>query len=184
MCAALIAMTGARHYCLVLLGLNGSVARRSSVRLLSDWPEFDSQRSHQLPIDSSIGTGYNVVVSQERQQQKGFGKWVGFDLDGTLAFDGGGEHTGQIGAPIPATAEIVKALLAEGREVRIVTARVAPGFGDHEGQRAKVLAWFIEHFGIGVAIVHGKDPDMETLYDDRAVQLVKNTGERVGNIQR
>ena len=54
------------------------------------------------------------------------GGWIGVDLDGTLArYDGwkGPEH---IGEPLMPMVERVKAWLAEGREVRIMTARVSP----------------------------------------------------------
>src|ERR1700749_1988445 len=60
--------------------------------------------------------------------------WIGVDLDGTLA-----EYTGwmgpeHIGAPISLMAERVKRWVAEGRDVRIFTARVS-----HDGTPERVL---------------------------------------------
>ena len=52
--------------------------------------------------------------------------WIGVDLDGTLAEYNGWQGPANIGAPIPAMVERVKAWLEEGRDVRIFTARVGP----------------------------------------------------------
>lgn len=53
--------------------------------------------------------------------------WIGVDLDGTLAHYDGWKGPEHIGAPIPAMVERVKAWLAEGKEVRISTARADGG---------------------------------------------------------
>jgi hypothetical protein len=50
--------------------------------------------------------------------------WIGVDLDGTMAYYDGWKGADHIGEPIPAMVERVKRWLAEGREVRIFTARV------------------------------------------------------------
>jgi hypothetical protein len=51
--------------------------------------------------------------------------WIGVDLDGTLAMYGRWAGPLEIGEPIAPMVERVKGWLAEGREVRIMTARVA-----------------------------------------------------------
>src|SRR3990172_3027443 len=50
--------------------------------------------------------------------------WIGVDLDGTTAFYGAWVGGG-IGEPVPAMADRIRRWLAEGYDVRIVTARVA-----------------------------------------------------------
>lgn len=50
--------------------------------------------------------------------------WIGVDLDGTLAMYDGFKGPEHIGDPVPKMLERVKKWLAEGREVRIFTARV------------------------------------------------------------
>jgi hypothetical protein len=50
--------------------------------------------------------------------------WIGVDLDGTLAHYDGWKGADNIGAPIPAMVERVKGWLAEGKTVKIFTARV------------------------------------------------------------
>jgi hypothetical protein len=49
--------------------------------------------------------------------------WIGVDLDGTLAHYDGWKGADHIGAPIPAMVERVKGWLAEGKTVKIFTAR-------------------------------------------------------------
>ncbi len=105
--------------------------------------------------------------------------WYGVDLDGTLAeYDGwvGEEH---IGAPIPKMVDRVKRWLHEGREVRIMTARVAPHGLQVGGIVFEVIErWCQEHIGQVLPITHAKDYGMIELWDDRAIQIIANTGER------
>ena len=102
--------------------------------------------------------------------------WIGVDLDGTLAnYDEwrGVEH---IGSPIPAMLERVKRWLKEGQEVRIFTARVA-GI-DHLQARHYIRKWCREHVGFELPITATKDYGCIEIWDDRAVQVVPNTGVR------
>ncbi len=109
--------------------------------------------------------------------------WYGVDLDGTLAeYDGwvGEEH---IGAPIPKMVDRVKRWLHEGREVRIMTARVAPQpdastWGGLARVGEVIERWCEEHIGQVLPITHAKDYGMIELWDDRAIQIIANTGER------
>lgn len=54
------------------------------------------------------------------------GGWIGVDLDGTLATYDGWVSADHVGEPVPAMVERVQQWLAEGREVRIFTARIWP----------------------------------------------------------
>lgn len=100
--------------------------------------------------------------------------WIGVDLDGTLAHYEGWLGVEHIGAPVPAMLMRVKAWLAEGRDVRIFTARVA---GDDAGAAAGfIFDWCVEHIGRPLAITNVKDFGMVELWDDRAVQVEINTG--------
>lgn len=115
--------------------------------------------------------------------------WIGVDLDGTLAkYEG---WNGGIGDPIPLMVERVKKWIAEGVEVRIFTARVGFGAGysaesnrsDDENfaneQRALIEAWCEKHIGKKLPVTAVKDFRMIELWDDRAIQVVLNTGVRV-----
>lgn len=107
--------------------------------------------------------------------------WIGVDLDGTLAHYSGWRGETVIGEPVPAMVDRVKAWLRQGREVRIFTARV----WDDEGRRdvvhvrSAIWNWTLEHIGQGLPITNIKDFKMVELWDDRAVQVIPNTGEPV-----
>lgn len=100
--------------------------------------------------------------------------WIGVDLDGTLAEYHGWQGIEHIGKPVPAMVERVKNWLAEGREVRIFTARVFTG--DLLAIKA-IEAWCQEHIGTVLKVTSVKDFGMIELWDDRAVRVVPNTGE-------
>lgn len=107
--------------------------------------------------------------------------WIGVDFDRSLATY---EHKQwpALGQPIPAMVERVKGWLAEGREVRIVTARVC-GLQDpfeQINQDHMIKQWCIEHIGQSLPVTSEKDYRMTVLYDDRAVQVVPNTGQLIG----
>ncbi len=106
--------------------------------------------------------------------------WIGVDLDGTLAQDLGEPHGYAIGPPIPEMVERVKAWLAEGIEVRIFTARVSKE-EERSYQMLTIQHWCGEHIGRELKVTCIKDFNMWELWDDRAVQVVKNTGQRVGD---
>lgn len=107
--------------------------------------------------------------------------WIGVDLDGTLAkYEGW--NGGLIGEPIPLMVDRVKAWLANGKEVRIFTARVGGLRLDTE-QIAAIEGWCRQHIGCTLPITATKDYGMIELWDDRCVQVIPNTGIPVGKIQ-
>lgn len=115
------------------------------------------------------------------------GGWIGVDLDGTLAHYDGWKGIEHIGAPIPLMVERVKKWLSEGKEVRIFTARVTRTdlmTREEIIQRANIIrsiqSWCLEHIGLALPVTNVKDFGMVELWDDRAIQVVPNTGERVG----
>ena len=109
--------------------------------------------------------------------------WVGVDLDGTLAHYEGWKGETHIGDPIPLMVERVRRWLREGYEVRIFTARVS-----HPDQAVAaedaIKEWCIKNLGTMLQVTCRKDYDMLELWDDRAVQVIANTGEAVGTSTR
>lgn len=116
--------------------------------------------------------------------------WIGVDLDGTLAkiMDWIGPES--IGEPIMPMVERVKSWVAEGIEVRIFTARVDGGVGlkamgiplwelytDVDYVKQCIEDWCIKNLGFILPITNQKDMCMLELWDDRAVQLIPDTGE-------
>jgi len=108
-------------------------------------------------------------------------EWVGFDLDGTLATIEDREWDGGIGEPVPQMIDLMRKYLGAGVEVRIVTARVASTVNEFERKLQKELVkkWCKKHVGEEIKVSAEKDPGMLLLYDDRAIQVVKNTGQIV-----
>lgn len=116
--------------------------------------------------------------------------WTGVDLDGTLAVDdmpSGVYEPRHIGRPIPEMVNRVKAWLAAGEDVRIFTARVSGsrnGGVTPEESRMLIEVWCKTVFGRILPITCIKDFKMKALWDDRAIQVEKNTGRRIGNHER
>jgi hypothetical protein len=144
--------------------------------------------------------------------------WIGFDLDGTLATWGTKDPVTSyvhyniqvVGDPIPPMVDLCKRLLAEGKDVRIFTARVGPATdeeclealrrlpGYEPGprpqrdwetyQRTIIELWCLTHLGQKIPITCTKDFHMYQLYDDRCIQVLSNIGvivmDRVEELER
>lgn len=111
-------------------------------------------------------------------------KWIGVDLDGTLAkYDTFIDIT-HIGEPIPEMVNRVKNWLNEGYAVKIFTARISCNVEDYRLAYTTIADWCIKHIGQELEITNVKDLNMEELWDDRAVQVEKNTGRPIGKSTR
>ena len=112
--------------------------------------------------------------------------WIGVDLDGTLAFYDRWRGETHIGEPIPLMVERVKKWLKKGIQVKIFTARVAEAANNDDGSMhdvalviAAIELWCDQHIGQKLPITNKKDFGMIELWDDRAVQVIPNTGKPV-----
>lgn len=103
--------------------------------------------------------------------------WIGVDLDGTLAHFDRWEGIAHIGEPIWPMVARVKQWIAEGRRVKIFTARIfRDGIVVQDAVKA-VEDWCYQHIGQRLEVTNIKDLHMIELWDDRAVQVGPNTGE-------
>jgi hypothetical protein len=104
--------------------------------------------------------------------------WTGFDLDGTLATYDEWRGVSHIGEPVKPMCDLIKRLHDVGKDVKILTARVAPKDDDSDPSiaRAYIEKWCEENLGFIPPITHEKDALMETLYDDRVHAVEQNTG--------
>ncbi|OGA00901.1 MAG: hypothetical protein A3H35_12690 [Betaproteobacteria bacterium RIFCSPLOWO2_02_FULL_62_17] len=112
-------------------------------------------------------------------------QWIAVDLDGTLAKYNGCVDELRIGEPVEPMVARVREWLKRGIEVRIFTARVAEGAWNIDATRRDVTRarrevedWCERHIGVRLAVTNMKDYGMVELWDDRAVQVVPNTGLR------
>ena len=118
-----------------------------------------------------LGPWRQYPDEQQRLDRRGPG-------DGTLAHYGGWQGPGHIGKPIKLMCDRVRAWLAEGKTVRIFTARIHNV--DASGAKLVIAAiddFCMTEFGRCLSITDAKDLDMIQLWDDRAIQLIPNTGE-------
>ena len=115
-------------------------------------------------------------------------RWIGVDLDRTLAEYKGWVSPTHIGEPIPKMVSRVKSWLAEGKDVRIFTSRIS-GYNidapesNKEQNTAEVKEaienWCLQHIGCILPITNVKDAEMIELWDDIARQIIPNTGDVV-----
>ncbi len=110
--------------------------------------------------------------------------WVGVDLDGTLAKYDQWRGELHIGEPIPLMVNRIKEWRKRGIEVRIFTARVSTGAGDRaesnlDAIRHSIEQWCLLHIGEKLSVTCCKDFGMIELWDDRCVQVMRNTGKTV-----
>jgi hypothetical protein len=108
------------------------------------------------------------------------------DFDGTLAeYKGWGD--GELGPPVPKMLERVKKWLADGKEVKVFTARVAwlyqivSPFQREEAMRQRKIIqdWCEEHLGQRLEVTAIKDFSAIEIWDDRAIGVVMNKGQRI-----
>jgi hypothetical protein len=118
--------------------------------------------------DSGGGSGSGEKAKARRG-------WIGVDLDGTLAHAEPMTDTSSIGAPVPRMVELVRKLSREGYRIKIFTARACDS-----NQIAMVREWLRKNGLPEFEVTNVKDFEMIRLYDDRAVQVIPNTGETVG----
>ncbi|WP_309379999.1 hypothetical protein [Cerasicoccus frondis] len=98
--------------------------------------------------------------------------WIGVDLDGTLAKFNSWRGIGHIGKPIKDMMERVRRWRAEGRKVKIFTARAA-----HEEYLPPIRKWLKKHKLEDMEITNELDPYVIEIWDDRAIQVISNTGQ-------
>lgn len=98
--------------------------------------------------------------------------WFGIDLDGCLAIYDGWRGPEHIGEPVPAMLAQVKDLVSKNERVKIFTAR-----GGDPKQCELIQSWCVKHGLPALEVTNVKDMAMITLYDDRVIQVIANTGE-------
>jgi hypothetical protein len=97
--------------------------------------------------------------------------WTGVDLDGTLAYYDGASSIETVGQPIPVMLDLVKKMINNGIRVKIFTARA-----QDPDQLPIVRNWLKANGLPELEITNIKDYYMQRLYDDRCIQVERNTG--------
>tara|TARA_B100001094_G_scaffold292471_1_gene311622 strand:- start:632 stop:1081 length:450 start_codon:yes stop_codon:yes gene_type:complete len=137
--------------------------------LFSSTPKVRVPYAQGLPVTDENKFGENA---EEKQ-------WIGVDLDGTLAMAEPWQGFEHIGKPVPNMVKRLKVWVGMGYTVKIVTARAA----DPEVAIPPIKAWLKKHGLPDLEVTNAKDMDMIELWDDRAVQVIPNTGNPVTPMQ-
>lgn len=108
--------------------------------------------------------------------------WIGVDFDRTLVRRGHDTDSLGPGEPIWPMVNRIRRWRAEGRNVRIFTARVAEceanpkGWEPASSQRKTIEEWCLQYIGEVLPVTCQKDYYMLELWDDIAVAVEENTG--------
>lgn len=115
---------------------------------------------------------------------------IAVDLDGTLAHYDHWRGVEHIGEPVPRMLERVKSWIAQGYNVVIFTARITPLIPGTEHYVVEdcardtaisfIKAWLLKHGLPDLEVTNIKRQNFSVFYDDRAIAVVANTGEIVG----
>lgn len=101
--------------------------------------------------------------------------WIGVDFDGTLSVYVG--NFTLLGPPVPLMVLRVKQWIRAGHTVKIFTARISH---KNPEKKAAVIAaiqeWCVIHIGQSLDVTNEKDFNCKAIYDDKAIQVIKNTG--------
>ena len=100
--------------------------------------------------------------------------WIGVDLDGTLADYKVWKGLEYIGKPVPTMKKRVLNWIAMGYTIKIVTARASETSGI-----PPVVRWLKDNGFPPLEVTNKKDFQMIELWDDRAIQVISNTGKPV-----
>ena len=100
--------------------------------------------------------------------------WIGVDLDGTLADYTVWKGLEYVGKPIPTMKQRVLNWIEMGYTIKIVTARASEIDGI-----PPVVRWLKDNGFPPLEVTNEKDFQMIELWDDRAIQVISNTGKPV-----
>ncbi len=107
----------------------------------------------------------------QSKKAKSIPGWIGVDLDGTLAKYTTWKGIDHIGTPIPLMVKRINNWIEAGYTVKIMTARASVPNGSQP-----VEAWLAKHGLPPLEVTNQKDFEMLELWDDKAIQVVANTG--------
>jgi hypothetical protein len=111
-------------------------------------------------------------------------KWIGVDFDGTIARYDGWKGPTHLGEPLMGMINKVKQWLAEGKTVKIFTARVATDDDMPIPEKVKLIQdWCEQHIGQRLDVTAVKDPGCEAIYDDKAYHVPMNSLARLLGLQ-
>jgi hypothetical protein len=136
--------------------------------MLTSIKKYFQKAKEEVSKEYSIGPSESLEAGQGATQPKA---WIGVDLDGTLAFYDKRSSIEEVGLAIPDMLALVKKMINNNIRVKIFTARAT----DPE-QLPLIRKWLKANDLPELEITNIKDYYMLKLYDDRCVQVERNTG--------
>jgi len=136
--------------------------------MLNSIKKYLQKAREEVSKEYSIGPSESTGTDQGHTLPKA---WIGVDLDGTLAYYDERSSTDKVGTPVPAMLALVNKMINNGIRVKIFTARAT----DPE-QLPIIRKWLKTNDLPELEITNIKDYYMIKLYDDRCIQVEKNTG--------
>lgn len=126
------------------------------------------------PSSADLDEAAADLDSEEEEAQDE--SWLGVGFDGTLAECPLGETPDEPGPAVPSMILRVQDWHDMGLRVKIFTWRGTTAEG-----RALVQDWLVRHGLPALEVTDTKDFNMVEFWDARAVQVIRNTGQAVGN---
>lgn len=134
---------------------------------LNEWLGVEAVRFKAYELSNEIVSP--PVQKNSSQYAKNNYKWIGVDLDGTLAKTT--HSVSKIGEAVQPMLNRVKNWRDEGRVVKIFTARFT------DSSQHKLIQEWLDKYGIGdLEITNVKDFNMIQLWDDKAKRVIRDTG--------
>ena len=144
-----------------------------NVMILEDGESFDINDKLSIHQINELNQLFKDDFYEDKEEV--IEEWIGIDLDGTLAYyDGIWRGIEHIGEPIKPMIEFVTSLLAQGKKIKIFTARAK-----NRDIIPYIHKWLKENDLPEFEITNEKDFGMIMLYDDRCNQVITNSGEIV-----
>ena len=136
--------------------------------MLNSIKKYFKKAKEEVNREYTIHSADQSLESSNKGQPK---IWTGVDLDGTLAYYDRMSSYDKVGEPVPAMLTLVKKMINNGIRVKIFTARV------QDPEQLPIIRKWLKDNGLPeLEITNIKDYNMRRLYDDRCIQVERNTG--------
>nr|NJM03127.1 hypothetical protein [Desulfobacula sp.] len=137
--------------------------------MLKSIKKYLNKAKEEVAKEYDVGSEEIVVMDSEKKLLPKI--WTGVDLDGTLAYLDRSASYDEVGEPVPAMMALVRKMLNNGIRVKIFTARA-----EDPDQIPVIRKWLKDNHLPELEITNTKDYNMQRLYDDRCIQVERNTG--------
>jgi hypothetical protein len=137
--------------------------------MLKSIKKYLNKAKEEIAKEYDVGPEEMVVVDSEKKILPKI--WTGVDLDGTLACLDRNAPYDEVGEPVPAMMALVRKMINNGIRVKIFTARA-----EDPEQIPIIRKWLKDNNLPELEITNVKDYNMQRLYDDRCIQVERNTG--------